>query len=270
MRTRFVRELSLLQNPFIGYSIGWLGGILTSLLFLFAFFDKRWVSVAISLLVALGVYMGAYQKWILGTIPFLLLMLAIARSHQDGKLQTVRVFKAFALLVFLSHVIKSIFRLQIAVDLPIRRAILDPAVMFQYYVQFAQEYDYQFWSDSKISRFFNPGPEQTVAQIIGERYFNLPNYFFLERPPAMNATSGLLADGIAQAGLVGLLVSSCLMFILFWLLSLLSKGRDFTIVFAITGLTFIILMEGVLHTNLLSRGLILVPIVMFFLPRVRS
>ncbi len=268
MRAKFVQELTYQQSPYVSYGIGWLGGILTSLLFFFSVYKKNFVFAAFSLVVAIGIYTGAYQKWVLGTFPFIILMFLIARNNQGGKLITIRVFKYFSLLVFLFHLIKSLTGLQVIIDLPVRRAILDPAVMFQYYIQYAQEYDLQYWSDSNISRLFGSEPKQTVAQIIGERYFNIPDYLFLERRPPMNATSGMLADGVGQAGFIGLLLSTLIMFVFFWFLSLLSKGRNFTIVFVISSLAFILLMEGALHTGMLSRGLVLIPIVMYFLPRV--
>ena len=267
MRARFLQQLSSLDNPFVSYGIGWLGGILTALLFLLAIIERRLIPASLSLVIGAGIYMGAYQKWILGTFPFIGLMLLIARKRSNGKLQTIRVIRTFAFFVFLSHILKSIFQLQILVDLPVRRTILDPAVMFQYYFQFSQEYEHQFWSDSNVARLFSSGPNQTVAQIIGERYFNLPYFSFLERRSPMNATAGMIADGVGQGGILGLLLASFAMIAFFWFLSLLSKGRNFSIVFGMSTLAFILLMEGALHTAILSRGLILIPIVMFLLPR---
>lgn len=152
------------------------------------------------------------------------------------------------------------------IDLAIRRSLLDPAIMMQHYVQFTREYPLKFWSDSKIGQFLMTEDVVPASRIIGDRYFNVPRRFIFPQELHANATSGAVADSISQAGFLGLLVTTLLLFLFFLLLEILSKDKSAVLVLCICALTVQMLIEGTLHTLMLTRGLILVPLILYFLP----
>jgi hypothetical protein len=80
----------------------------------------------------------------------------------------------------------------------------------------------------------------------------------------MNATGGAVADSIAQAGILGLTITSCLLFFFFLFLGKLCAKIDTWLMFSISALTTYIICEGTFHTSIFSRGLVIVPAILFF------
>jgi hypothetical protein len=187
-------------------------------------------------------------------------------SEQDGVLSS-HVLIGFNSLIIGLISIQSLFPKSPMVDLGVRRSLLDPSIMFQYYMKFVGNYPPQLWSDSNISRFFLNNDPTPVSRIIGDRFFNIPSLHIYPRTGSSNATSGSIADSLAQGGIVGFFLISLSIIGVFYILHILSVGRDFGIVFVLSGLVVEMLVEGTLHTLLLSRGLIFVFILFFFLPK---
>jgi hypothetical protein len=150
----------------------------------------------------------------------------------------------------------------------IRRTLLDPSIMLQYYVKFSYLDSLRWWSDTNIGRYLSNSDSVPASNAIGERYFNQPEIHIYPVRASANAASSSLADSIAQGGPLGMIFYSLVIIAFFYLLHILSVGRDLSIVFVLSGLVATMLFEGTLHTLLLSRGLIVVVLVFLLLPRV--
>jgi hypothetical protein len=142
--------------------------------------------------------------------------------------------------------------------------------MLQYYVKFSSDNPPQWWSDSIFFRFFSQTDPTPVSRAIGERFFNQPTIHIFPVNASANATAGSLADSIVQGGLLGMFAYSLAIIAFFYLLHLLAFKRNISIVFVLSGLVTGMLVEGTLHTLLLSRGLVIIPLVFFLLPNVRN
>lgn len=252
---------------FLAYSLGWLGGICVPIVFYIGIKSRNWLMIILSLFFFLGSYLLTAQKWIIASCALILFLHLISLFAKENLVPTSNVFVGFNWLILILIFLQSFFSRIPLVDLGIRRALLDPSIMLQYYVKFAGNYPPQWWSDSNLVRsVFNTDP-MPVSQIIGERYFEIPTSFIFPKGESPNATGGAIADSIAQGGIIGLLIISLTLICVFYGLHFLSIGRDRSIVFVMSALFVEMLVEGTFHTLLLSRGLILIFVVFLLLPK---
>jgi len=265
-RAEFMESLNVSRNVLFGYAFGWLGGLIAPVIFLFGIYLKRYMVITFSLMLGVFVYAAAAQKWVLASYFFLILIFYIYKKKPDTSLSLSLHLNTFNWLIVIALLLQTLFLKFRIIDLAIRRSLLDPAIMMQHYVQFTREYPLRFWSDLKITQFFMNEDAAPASRIIGDRYFDIPERFIFPQELNVNATSGAVADSLSQAGLLGLFVTTLLMFLFFLLLEILSKNKSRVLVLCICALTVQMLIEGTLHTLMLTRGLILVPLILYFLP----
>jgi hypothetical protein len=263
----------ILTNPefrYLAYVVGWTGGILIPLAFYFGLALRNIYITILSIVLCFTSYFISSEKWVVASCFFVFLLHVISTSGDRNGILTHVVVRTFNCFIILLISIQSLFPNSLLVDLGVRRALLDPSIMLQYYVKFNAIYPPQLWSDSIISRYFINDESAPVSRIIGDRFFNIPSNFFYPRTSSTNATSGSIADSIAQGGILGFFAISLLIVGVYYIFHFLSIGRSHLIVFVLSGLVFVMLVEGTFHTLLLSRGLILIFIVFLLLPKVNS
>jgi hypothetical protein len=262
-----------LKNPelaYLSYVLGWAGGISVPLIFYFGIKARSKVIVVISMCFGFFGYIVTSQKWILASFFLVVLLHLISRVDNLRFINTNKVVRGFNFLICLVLSIQAIIYKFPWVDLGIRRSLLDPSIMLQYYVKFSSNNPPRWWSDSIFFRFFSDTDPIPVSKAIGARFFNQPAIHIFPVNDSANATAGSLADSIVQGGLFGMFAYSLAIVAFFYLLHLLAFRRDISIVFVLCGLVTAMLMEGTLHTLLLSRGLVIILLVFFLLPNVRN
>lgn len=256
------------DNLFSVYTLGWFSGILIPILFLISLYVKKYSLIFLSIFIGLFTYGITAQKWILASILFTLFLVLVGKYLEMFKYSTQTVVISFSGLVFSCISLSSVANIPNAADLIIRRSLIDPSIMLQYYVKFSLEYPLSWWSDSNVAKLLGINSQQTVSEIIGDRYFNVPERMFLQRAAEANATAGAIGNSIAQAGTLGVVLTSIALFFFFRILQDFSFEKNGIFVFVVCGLSAEILMEGALHTLLFSRGLIVVPIIFLLLPNI--
>jgi hypothetical protein len=265
-RSELKVKLDDTELRFLGYLVGWLGGLSIPIIFYLGIKSRNWLILTMSLFFFLGSYLLTAQKWIIASCLLILILHLISLTAKRDIIHTKNLFVGFNWLIFVLISLQSLLPTSRLVDLGVRRALLDPSIMLQYYVKFSGDYPPQWWSDSNVSRILFDSDPIPVSQIIGERYFNVPSSFIYPKGEFPNATAGAIADSIAQGGIVGLFIVSLALIGVFYVLHTLSIGRNRSIVFVLSGLMVEMLVEGTFHTLLLSRGLILIFFVFLLLP----
>jgi hypothetical protein len=266
-RSELVESLENSDLVYLRYVLGWAGGIFIPIIFYFGIKLRNRLVITLSIFLFLGGYLITSQKWIIASCFLILILHLISRFDVQDEILSSRVLIGFNSLVVALISVQSIFPKLPLVDLGVRRSLLDPSIMFQYYMKFVGNYPPQLWSDSNVSRFFLNNDPTPVSRIIGDRFFNSPPLYIFPRTTSSNATAGSIADSLAQGGIIGFFLISLSIIGVFYILHVLSIGRDLSIVFVLSALVVEMLVEGTLHTLLLSRGLIFVFILFFFLPK---
>jgi len=267
-RSELMIALKDSELKYLGYALGWTGGILIPIIFYFAIKLRSRIIVVLSFFLFLGSYLMTAQKWILASFFLIVFLHLISKLKAPKLINSSDVIRSFNYLIVILISLQSVFSKLPFVDLGIRRPLLDPSIMLQFYVKFSYENSLRWWSDTNIGRYIFNSDSVPVSNAIGERYFNQPELQIYPIRASANAASSSLADSIAQGGPLGLIFYSLAIIAFFYLLHVLAVGRDLSIVFVLSGLVATMLFEGALHTLLLSRGLIIVVLVFLFLPKV--
>jgi hypothetical protein len=252
------------------YLFGWLGGALVPILISLGLAFRRKVLFLFGIFTAIFVYTTASQKWVLGGVMFLMFLYFLKSRVNDRTLQSLDVIKFFNILIGFLLMLQMAFGNSRALDLGVRRAILDPSVMVQFYTKFSLENNLPFWSESRVSQLLFNSSSQALSEIIGEKYFFIPRPLFIERPATMNATSGVLGDSIAQAGFIGVIAMGVLLYFFFYFLHYLSQNKSDVAVFLVSAFAVQMVIEGTLHTQFLSKGLMLVPLLLTLIPSIKK
>ena len=266
-RSELMTKLGNSDLKFLAYVLGWLGGAVIPISFYFGIRIRSVFIILISIILIACSYVLTAQKWILASLFLILVLHLITKIGNRTQIFTKDLFFGFNYLICILIFAQAILPGIRILDLGVRRAILDPSIMLQYYTKFTGYYPLQLWSDSNFSRFFTNSDPTPVSKIIGDRFFNLPSRYIYPSGTSSNATAGSIADSIAQGGVLGLLVYSLILVGVFYILHILSIGRNLAIVFVLSGLFVEMLVEGTFHTLLLSRGAILIFLVFLLLPR---
>lgn len=269
-RSELMTAIGNSDLKFLAYVLGWLGGAIIPITFYFGIRTRSVFIILSSIILIACSYVLTAQKWILASLLLILVLHLITRMGNRTQIFTKDVFIGFNYLITILIFAQAILPKLPVLDLGVRRAILDPSIMLQYYTKFTDYYPLQWWSDSNFSRFFSNSDPTPVSKIIGDRFFNLPSRYIYPSGTSSNATAGSIADSIAQGGVLGLLVISLILVGVFYILHILSIGRNLAIVFVLSGLFVEMLVEGTFHTLLLSRGAILIFLVFLLLPRLQD
>lgn len=261
-----LKERLIIENTWaLNYAVGWLNGLLIPLIIGLSISLKRYIAFAITCVLAILIYSQTFNKYVIASIFFVLLLNIIFQSKTIENLNATRIYVGFTWFIYVGAILKTITSNFDIGDFAIRRVLLDPSIMFQHYVRFSLEYDLNWWKDSRI---FRSSPDSiAVANVVGERYFNIPEYLMLKPYPKMNATAGAAADGIAQGGVIGLITVSVAIFFFFLVLNSLSFRKNRKIVLLCSAIAAHVVMEGTVHTPMLSKGLIILPVLFYLLPK---
>jgi len=254
------------SSVIIPYCFGWLGGSLVPILFSFGLVTRNYLLLSVSGFGVLFVYAGASQKWIIASIFFLTFLFFVVVRKSEATLDAIHIFRSFIFLILALFLVQLFVPGSRALDLGVRRSLIDPAIMVQYYSKFATENSLGFWRESNISKLFFGIQSKPISEVIGDKYFFKPPLYFLERTSSMNATSGALGDSIAQGGIFGFLFVGMFVYLFFYILHFLGQNKNPIVVFMLSALAVEVIIEGTLHTQILSKGLILVPLVFLLLP----
>ncbi len=264
-REELLTVIGASNNALVPYLYGWFGGVLLPLILLLALVVRKRLLIICSVGFIFLAYVTTAQKWILASMFLVFFLFFISSKNINGRILTSNIFYYFNILLCAAIFAQATLTFLPWTDLVIRRSLLDPSIMVQYYVKFTDYYPAQWWADSKLRTIFVDSQAEPVSQIIGDRFFNDPPLHFLPNSGQTNATAGSLADSIAQGRFLGFLLISVCVFAFFWVMQCLTLGKNFRIVFVLSALVTEMLVEGTLHTSLTSRGMILVPIILLLL-----
>ncbi len=267
-RSELMAALVNSDSNYLGYTLGWVGGILLPIVFYIAIKERNRVIGALSVVLCFCSYVVTAQKWIIASFILIIFLHSISKVDASSLISVGKVLQGFNFLILSLIALQAVFYKIRFVDLGVRRAMLDPSIVLTYYVKFSSENPLRWWSETSPGRFLTSSDAVPVSNAIGERYFNQPELQIYPIGPAANLASSSFADSIAQGGVLGLLIYSLIIIGFFYLLQAFAVGRDLSFVFVLSGLVATMIFEGAFHTLLLSRGLIVVFFIFIFLPKV--
>ncbi len=242
------------QIPFSGYLWNWMAYIVNPI-FISLFVTKRkWLLVTL---------IGAFQVWLFSATgiktylfsPLLVLILMLI-VKQRNPLAYISVGLASAVVLgILSYRLFGDVWLS---SLFTRRLLLVPAQLSFFYYDFFSKNEFVYLSHS-ILKFFLDYPYQlNPPHLIADIYFN---------DPQMGSNNGVVSDAYMNFGFPGFIIWAVLLTIILKLLDSCSKEVDIRVAVAAIAMPAITLTNSALLTNLLTHGVLLALLILYFLPK---
>jgi hypothetical protein len=142
----------------------------------------------------------------------------------------------------------------------LRRVLYAPAKISTNYYDFFEKNSYTFYSQSKLSFGLSENPYENaegknVAEMMGGLY---------SKSDDNNMNTGYLGDGYKNAGLLGMIIHSFILGLIFVSIDSVSKGLALSISISTLLIPVIKLINGALLTTLLTSGLLIGIFVLWF------
>lgn len=247
---------------FAGYLVWWTGAAVAPLLIAYAAWIRRPTVVVVGQ-VALGfavlglVYAAtAFRSMLFLALLIVMLVALVGRfRHRFGEalgVLTVLMIAACAVVAAAGWVVPA--------SMLVRRSLIVPGQVLAYYHDFFATNPVYLLSHSILEGIVPRPFESTPPGLIGERYFN---------DPLVSANGNLWADGIANAGLAGILVASLVLIVVLVVMDAVSRDKPAVVALSVGAAGIWGLTNSGLLTTLLTHGLGLTIALLWLLPRER-
>ncbi len=240
----------------IVYLTTWVGNAIHPTLIAIGLVKRR------PLLLAFGIFGQLILFWTMALKSILFsIVLAVAIYHllkkRNGSFG-VRFISGICIFIPLCLFIDSFMEIPWATALSSRRIMIVPGMLTGNYLDFFDKNPFIFMSDNLLSSFFEYPYRMGVPNLIGMEYLNDVN---------ASANVNYWASAYAHFGVVGLVVFTLLFITFMWIYDSLAYGRHLFITGIMISLPAITLTNSSLQTSLLTHGLGVLVIVLYFLPK---
>ena len=185
----------------------------------------------------------------------IVIILSIIPKNNFSKLNLFLSF-CFLLILLLSIFLFKNFDSIFIPNVFIRRMLFTPILLSDNYVDFFTSHIPDFFRQGFLRRLGFESPYPNIAYMIGDLYYDKPE---------MSANSGLLADGVTNFGVLGVIFMPLILTFCFYILDKISKNIDNRLSLVISFYISMILLNSALMTSLLTHGLFLIYIFLYSL-----
>jgi hypothetical protein len=243
------------SSTYMLYAVDWQAIVLNPLLIILGLISRRKLVTAMGAIGQLSIYSFTGYRTVLFSTSLLLLLLFLCRSQARFGVRmliasTVTVAGAAALYLWFGSLFLS--------SLIIERLIGLPGLLTAYYFSFFSHHPKMMLSHSVLGSVFdNPyGLEPPI--IIGRMYF--PG-------SGAHANANFWADAFANFGIWGVFAFTAILGVVFWLYDSITLDTDLRVAALVLVMPAISLANSGLLTCLLTHGLGLACLVMYYLPK---
>jgi hypothetical protein len=248
-RNVLMKRLSESHISLVGYALGWISGVLIPIAYILGLSFRKRFWIFVMWLLAIVATIITYQKWLIGVMCFLTLMHFLWKSKRNLSSPSSDFFAfLLGLHCIIWPFISSLSAIDRISDLLIRRSLVDPAIVAMHYINYASTHSNLLWTDFN---FNSRSDIKSASFLVGD--FSAKG---------SNMTAGSIVDSLVQLESVGVIFASLTLGLFFLVINRLVIGHDIHLIFLISSLICIVLIETKLPTSLLSKGLLLIPIVL--------
>jgi len=255
LRSTF-KEIRAASGGLLGYAVGWQSNALNPLLIAQGLVSGNVVMLLVGILGQAAIYSVTGYKSALFSGGLLLALLLALRSK--GKRMGLLFVWGSVGLVLVSALLQLWYNAGTLFSVFVRRLIITPGLLTGYYLEFFSQGEKVFLSHSVLRSFIEYPYNLAPAYKIGSLYFN---------DPSISANANLWADAYANFGFAGIFGFTFIVGLVMWLFDSLAKGRDIRLTGLLFGMPAFYLTNTALLTSLLTHGIGLVLVVIYFLPR---
>lgn len=247
------------QGRAVGYAVAWIGAVINPLLMAWGFKTKRYLWAAGGALGELLLFGITGHKSILLLVAFVpaLILLGHRSDPRRAGLWIVAAGLGIVLAGTVEHIMFQSDYLNVLV---VRRQMAGPGLLTGLYFDFFSTHPKANLAHSILRGVVQDRYATAPALIIGRLHFG--------EQTAANAH--IWADAYANFGYVGMVGYTLVLGGVFWTFDSIAKGVDRRLTIPLIGTTAIKLANTALLTALLTHGILLALLVVFFLPRAQG
>jgi hypothetical protein len=252
VRSAYVDNLAEAGN-IVAYAVGWCASALGPLLIAYGIASRRILFTVTGMLVMLFIYSSTGYKSVFLLIPVIAgLMVALRyRPRIFGLLVPI----ALTMLIALSMLLDSVLGSNAPTSLGVRRLLDVPGQLTSYYYEFFSSHQTYSLSHSILHGLIaQPYPVAPPAMIA--------SVYDIGGSPNAN----LWADGMANLGLVGVIIATLVAIVVLKLLDAVARDRPLTVTGAVLGAASLSLINSGILTALLTHGLLFAGVLVVFMP----
>ena len=252
------REYRAIGIPFAGYLFNWLAYIVNPIFFALFLVKRKWIWVGLIIFLQILLFSVTGLKAFPFALPFVLALMWIVNRKNPLAYMAIGLTGIILLGMFSYWLIDDVW----ISSLFTRRTLLVPAQLSFLYYDFFSNNDYTFLSQHRIFQFFLDYPYSlSPPNLIGEVYFDSSE---------MGANNGIYADAYMNFGYIGFIFWAVLLTTVLKLVDSFSKNKKITVTIAAIAMPSLSLTNSAFLTSLLTHGLLLSLLILYFLPKERQ
>lgn len=246
------------QGRAVGYALAWVGAVVNPLLMAWGFKDKRWLLAILGGVGQVLLFGITGHKAILMLVIFVPAMILLGHRTDPRRVGLWVVLTG--LMVVLIGTVEHMFLKSDFINvIVVRRQMAGPGLLTGFYFDFFSTHPKANLAHSILGGFVQDHYATAPAMIIGRLHFG----------PQTAANAHVWADAYANFGYVGMFGVTLALGGVLWTFDSLANGVDRRLTIPLIGTTAIKLANTGLLTSLLTHGILLALLVVFFLPRDR-
>ena len=193
-----------------GYILNWNAKAFCPMFFAFFFYKKKWFFVVLTFFLQAMLYLSFGFKAFLFSIVLLLLIAYIINNFHKQYFKILPLFLGMGIILCYMFDKLGISRTPLF-TLPYRTLFIPAQGQFQYYDYFTQ-YDFLYFSEGIIGRILGISYpyDLPIGMVVNKYIYGLQNM--------SNGNTGVFSYGYADMGLFGMLFSSFILVVLFWII----------------------------------------------------
>lgn len=248
-------EASRLAN----YSVSWLGNVIFPLVISVSLIRRNIALLILGVLGQLFIFSVTGFKSVLFSSGLLIALLIALYGR--GRLFGLMVMWGMASLVAITWLLDILSNSPIFSSLFVRRLIITPGILTGWYYDFFSENPKAQLGHSILRSFVDYPYDRLPPLLIGRDYFGREETY---------ANANLWADAFANFGFWGIAVFTLVLMLILWLFDSLVHKRGFgqlALATLLLGIPAFTLSNTALLTSLLTHGILLAWMILFFLPK---
>ena len=251
-RDEYLKHLTLKREYFISYSLALLGGFYSPALLIIGLFKSKTLYL-LGLLSTFIVYGYAHQKLVIGLAIFMHLFYIFARCRKVTNTSSIFVPLLSAIFIGIVSYELNFFDIY---DFLFRRSFVDPSQMLLFYTDFSLHNRSLGLSNTLIWKIFDSSHFTDYRLVISNTYPEI----------GTNPTSSLIGEAIIQGKIFMVTAIALFASLFFKLLPNFKALPNKNVVFLLSTLGSFLLVESSFLTALVSKGLLLLPLMVYFIP----
>lgn len=239
----------------MAYLVSWQANVVNILLMAYGLVKKKWMLLLLGVFGQLYLYTTAAYKSILYSVVLVVAILLLTKVRWRNMAVTM-VWVALAVIVT-ACAVDIMTESILASALITRRIFVVPGLLGWFYFDFFSHNPKLMLSHSVLSPLVSYPYTYTPASTIGLHYFGSSE---------ASANAGVWADAFANFGYIGIIIFTFALGMVMWIYDSLANRVDWRLAVVMLGVPAFTLTNSSLLTTLLTHGLGVVMIALYFVP----